>query len=77
MRSRFDDFDRYMDEVRNMLEPNATDDYKEQYITYGYTTDEVDTYIPYFKECMSFGLSPYKALLFFSDHLIDNNDEQE
>ena len=62
-----ENFKLYMDDVRRQLWCNATDEYKKEYGTYNISNEEVDSDIPYFDRCMKDGLSPYKALLFFSE----------
>ena len=62
------DFETYIKEVKEQLFCNATDDYKNQYVTYMYTNEQVDSNLDYFKDCMSKNLSPYKALLFFDEN---------
>jgi len=66
-----------MDSVYSQLTDNATDEYKNNYITYTYPMDKVNMYLPYFRCCMEAGLSPYKALLYFNDHLSGNFDMQK
>lgn len=77
MKNRFNDFDRYMNEVINMLEPNATEEYKSQFVTYCYTTEQVNAHLNYFKAAMRFGMSPYKALLFFHDKIESEQKDNE
>lgn len=62
-------FDEFMIGVREQLNCNAELSFKQQYITYGYTNEQVDENLEYFERCMNFGLSPYKSLLFFGDYL--------
>lgn len=62
-------FDEFMIGVREQLNCNAESSFKQQYITYGYTNEQVDENLEYFERCMKFGLSPYKSLLFFGDYL--------
>lgn len=61
-------FEEYMQNVKSHLYCNASTYDRENHITYTYTNEEVDENIDYFKKCMDRHLSPYKALLFFSDH---------
>jgi hypothetical protein len=49
--------------------PTATDEYKQEYITYEFTNEQVDNNLKYFKSCLNDNLSAYKALLFFNDYL--------
>lgn len=62
------DFETYIKEVKEQLFCNATDDYKNQYVTYMYTNEQIDSNLDYFKDCMNKNLSPYKALLFFDEN---------
>lgn len=62
-------FETYMIDVKSQLCCNATDEYKQEYITYGHTNEQVDNNLKYFKSCMNDNLSAYKALLFFNDYL--------
>jgi hypothetical protein len=65
--------EEYMDAVRSHLTCNASEYDLNNYITYDYTNEQIDDNIGYFRECKIWGLSPYKALLFFYDHLNKNN----
>ena len=58
-------FDDYIKDVKQMLNCNASEEYKKKYVTYLYTNEQVDENLEYFKDCMNDGLSAYKALLFF------------
>jgi len=62
-------FEEYMIDARQQLNCNAELSYKQKHITYGYTNEQVDENLEYFERCMNFGLSPYKALLFFGEYL--------
>jgi hypothetical protein len=62
------DFERYIKEVREQLDENASGEYKRDYVTYTYSNTDIDENLEYFKDCMNNGLSPYKALLFFWDN---------
>jgi len=64
----------YFKKVREQLDCNATDEYKNNYITYLYTNEEVDEHLDYFARCKDFGLSAYKALLFFGDYMQGDYD---
>lgn len=66
-------FDKYIKNVREQLNCNATEEYKSHYITYNYSNEEVNEYLNYFKKCYKDGLSGYKALLFFHDYLDDEH----
>ena len=59
----------YMESVKSQLVCNATEEDKNKYITYDFTNKQVEDNIEYFIECKEDGLSPYKALLFFSEYL--------
>ena len=63
------EFYQYMENVREQLECNATDDYKSKYVVYAYSNELVDLNIEYFKKCLDKQLSAYKALLFFHDYI--------
>ena len=63
------DFKDYMKSVRLQLDCNADDDYKKNFITYNISNELVDENIEYFRKCCDDSLSPYKALLFFTDYL--------
>ena len=47
---------------------------KNKYIVYTHTNEAVDSNLDYFERCKEFGLSPYKALLFFNDYLNGDYD---
>lgn len=59
----------YLKQVREQLDCNATDEYKDTYIVYIYSNEEIDNNLDYFERCKKNGLSPYKSLLFFHDYL--------
>jgi len=61
----------YINNVKEQLTCNATEDYKSKYITYDYSNIQIDNNLNYFKQCKDDGLSPYKALLFFCDYLLN------
>lgn len=61
--------EEYIDKVKEQLFCNADDEYKSKYIVYNYTNEQVEENVEYFKQCLEYGLSPYKALLFFNDFL--------
>lgn len=65
-------FEEYMKDVKRQLYCNASEEYKKEYITYGYTEQQVDENLDYFEKCMKRELSAYKALLFFHDYLNEN-----
>lgn len=62
-------FEEYLINVREQLECNTTEEYKSNYIIYGYTNEQVDNNLDYFKKSMESKLSTYKALLNFNDYL--------
>ena len=64
-----EDFDLYFSDVKSQLNCNASDEYKNESITYNYSNQIVDFNKDYFMKCMKAKLSPYKALLFFGIHL--------
>ena len=68
-KNRMEIFDLYLDNVKEQLYCNASDDYKNNYITYLYSNEDVNNNLNYFKKCFDDGLSGYKSLLFFSDYL--------
>lgn len=57
----------YIEKVKEQLECNATDYYKDNYITYTYTNEQIDENLEYFKTCLRKNLSAYKALLYFNN----------
>lgn len=61
--------EEYLQDVKKQLYINATQEYKENYITYFYLDEDIDNNLEYFKNCKNHNLSPYKALLFFYDYL--------
>lgn len=66
-------FEEYIKEVKDQLTCNEKDDEdKGKFVTYDYTDKQIDNNLEYFKKCMKSNLSSYKALLFFSDHLLGN-----
>jgi hypothetical protein len=67
------DFDRYMQDVFSQLDENTSDEYKKEHVTYTFSTKLVNNNLDYFEWCMGKQLSAYKALLFFSDYL--HNEE--
>jgi len=60
-------FKEYIADVKSQLNCNATDYYKDNYVTYCYTNEQIDNNLAYFERCFESNLSAYKALLFFSD----------
>ena len=69
-----DNFKEYIENTREQLHCNASEYYKNNYITYTYTNEQVDNNLEYFEKCMNRGLSAYKALLYFDDYLNDDYD---
>lgn len=63
------DFNKYIIDAKEQLNCNASEEYRNNNVTYLYTNDEIDNNLDYFKKCMKNGLSAYKALLFFNDYL--------
>jgi hypothetical protein len=63
------DFDEYLNELKEQLFCNATQEYKDNNITYLYSNEIIDNNLNYFERCMKDELSAYKALLFFNDYL--------
>lgn len=61
--------DKYIKDVKEQLDCNTSEEYKNQYIIYTYSNEQIDANIDYFKSCMRNSLSAYKALLFFDDYL--------
>jgi len=61
--------EEYIKKVKEQLWCNATEAYKETYITYFYLNEDIDNNLEYFENCKNDNLSPYKALLFFYDYL--------
>jgi len=62
-------FEEYKESVLGQLECNADDDYKSKYVVYLYDNNDIENNLAYFRDCLTRGLSPYKALLFFRDYL--------
>jgi hypothetical protein len=70
-------FAHYIDAVKLQLEENASDHHKNNYVTYTYSNEEIDNNLDYFEYCFGTNLSTYKALLFFSDYLTDDEWKTE
>lgn len=62
-------FKKYIQNTKDQLNCNASEEYKNNYITYTYSNEQVETNLSYFEKCMNSGLSPYTSLLFFHDYL--------
>lgn len=65
-------FESYIEKVKEQLYCNASEEYKNTYTTYLYSNQQIENNLEYFEKSMKMGLSPYKALLFFQDHLEDD-----
>ena len=62
-------FKKYIEDIKSQLccnNPEIVD-----FITYDYSEQEIDENLEYFRECLNNNLSGYKALLFFSDYLLE------
>jgi len=70
-------FEEYLDDVRSQLYCNASSHYRSNYITYDYSNSQIEDNLIFFKDCYKSNLSGYKALLFFSDYLNDENWKKE
>lgn len=66
----------YIRALREQLYCNATEEYKSKYITYTHTNKEVTDNLDFFKVMRHCQISPYKALLYFSDYK-DLSDEDK
>jgi len=62
-------FEEYIADVKSQLTCNTSYEERISVGSYNYTEEQVDLHLDYFKDCLSRGLSGYKALLFFSDIL--------
>jgi hypothetical protein len=69
------DFNAYIENVKEQLDCNATEYFKDNYITYMYSNEQIDYNLDYFNTSMKNGLSGYKALLFFNDYLKERYEE--
>lgn len=56
---------QYMDDVMQQLFHNANDEYKDKYVTFMFSDEEINNNLTYFVDCMKKGLSAYKALTLF------------
>ncbi len=63
------DFEKYIEGAKEQLYCNATEDYRNNNVTYLCTNEQIESNLDYFRRCMESGLSSYKALLFFNDYL--------
>ena len=62
-------FEEYIEDIKSQLccnNPKIVN-----FITYDYSEQQIDENLDYFKECLDRNLSGYKALLFFSDYLLE------
>lgn len=64
-----DNFNEYIMDVKSQLDCNATEEFKNNYITYLYSNEDIDNNLDYFERCMKAGKSAYTALLFFTEYL--------
>ena len=64
-------FEDYMADVYSQLECNISAEDKAKYGCYTYSETVIKDNLDYFRDCKDTNLSPYKALLFLSDHLED------
>lgn len=65
---------KYMEDVYSQLDEHATEEHKQNHVTYTFSTELVNNNLDYFERCMDRNLSAYKALLFFWDYLNENTD---
>lgn len=61
----------YIDDVKRQLVCNASLEFSNQNITFNYTEADIAFYLDYFQKCHKFGLSAYKSLTFFQNHIND------
>lgn len=73
------DFNLYLKILYKHLCCNMTKEQheKEYYVCYDYTEEQINLNINYFKDCQKQGLSPYKALLFFYDYLVEQKYDRK
>ncbi len=62
-------FKEYLEKVKEQLNCNATEEYKNNYVTFLYNNEDIDNNIGHFKRCMDDELSAYKSLLYFNEYL--------
>jgi len=67
--------EEYLADVKSQLTCNGTYEERLLFVSYDYTEFQIDSNIDYFKDCLTQGLSAYKALLFFNDYLNEEKDE--
>lgn len=65
-------FNEYINDIKEQLSCNASEEYKENYTTYVYSSEDIDNNLDYFMLCFIHNVSGYKALLFFDEYLINN-----
>jgi hypothetical protein len=63
-------FEEYIQDVKIQLECNEIEG-RDGWVLYTHTNEDIDKHLNHFKDCYDVGLSAYKALLFFYDHLIN------
>ncbi len=59
----------YIEKVKGNLFCNSSEADKKEFYLYEYNNEDIDNNRDYFERCSKDGLSPYKALLYFNDHL--------
>lgn len=62
-------FEKYIEDVKSQLTCNASDEYRNKNITYGYTDMDIDSNFEFFRVMLKCQISAYKALLYFSDYV--------
>lgn len=65
-------FEKYIEDVKSQLTCNASDEYRNKNITYGYTYKDIDSNFEFFRVMLKCQISAYKALLYFSDYVGQN-----
>jgi hypothetical protein len=70
-------FEEYLDDVKSQLYCNASSHYRSNYVTYGYSNSQIEENLIFFNDCFNSRLSAYKALLFFSDYLKNEDWRKE
>jgi hypothetical protein len=64
-------FKEYIIDIKSQLHCNVSEEFKNNYVTYNYTNEDIENNLTYFKACFDKNLSSYKALLFFKDNVIN------
>lgn len=59
------DFEYYIQKAKAQLACNTSPAYQRDYITFQFTNKQIDNNLPYFRDCMNKGLSPFMALRLF------------